>query len=419
MRILLTWELGLNFGHLTRLLPVARELKDRGHIVLVATRDVQAAASVLGQSGIPFVQAPHLPKGIPLEHRATGFSDILLSQGWADRSALWGLTQAWLNIFQLFRPDRLILDYSPTTSLAARIVGISTISVGNGFELPPLQSPFPPFPGFSWATAEMAEQSEGIAVANANAILVAHKKSPIGALSDLSTNEIRLLATLPELDHYGHRKEADYVGPVLTDTETTPLDWPDGNGPKLFACLRPDTSRVQQILVAFKTARARIICVAIGFTPSQLGPYQQRHIRYSLNRVNLSSLLDADLSLTYGAEGTTIRMLSAGIPQLVSPWHVETFMAVRRLVSLGMGRAIAADAEASDVSAAIDQTIEFELRGGHAAFFAASFAERRFNPIQRIVDAVVGLHPKCSVVPVTSPRDVNTRAKASNYDFVQ
>jgi len=160
MRVLLTWELGLNLGHLTRLLPVAQKLKADGHAVLVAVRDIQAAATVLGPAGVPFVQAPHLPKGIPLSHRATGYADILLSQGWSDRSALWGLTQGWLTIFQLFCPDRLILDYSPTVSLASRIAKIPTVLVGNGFELPPLTDPLPPFPGFSWAAPEKATQSE-------------------------------------------------------------------------------------------------------------------------------------------------------------------------------------------------------------------------------------------------------------------
>ena len=56
------------------------------------------------------MQAPHLPKGIPLAHRATGYglratgyADVLLSQGWSDRSALWGLTQGGLNLFRMFQ----------------------------------------------------------------------------------------------------------------------------------------------------------------------------------------------------------------------------------------------------------------------------------------------------------------------------
>src|SRR3981081_2932003 len=101
---------------MTRLLPLAQQLRAEGHVVLVASRDMQAAATILGPAGVPFVQAPHLPKGIPLAHRATGYADILLSQGWSDRSALWGLTQAWVNLLRMFNPDRAILDYSPTMS---------------------------------------------------------------------------------------------------------------------------------------------------------------------------------------------------------------------------------------------------------------------------------------------------------------
>src|ERR1700704_2393369 len=124
MRILMAWELGLNLGHLTRLLPVAQRLKEEGHSVLVAARDIQAASKVLGPAGISFVQAPHLPAGTPLSYRPASYADILLSQGWSDPSTLWGLTQSWMNLVHLFRPDRLVLDYSPTASLAARILQI-------------------------------------------------------------------------------------------------------------------------------------------------------------------------------------------------------------------------------------------------------------------------------------------------------
>ena len=77
MRVLLTWELGLNLGHLSRLVPVAQRLKADGHSVLAAVRDIQVAATVLGAAGIPFILAPHLPQGMPLDHRATGYADVL------------------------------------------------------------------------------------------------------------------------------------------------------------------------------------------------------------------------------------------------------------------------------------------------------------------------------------------------------
>jgi UDP:flavonoid glycosyltransferase YjiC (YdhE family) len=340
MRVLLTWELGLNLGHLTRLLPVAQKLKSKGHIVLAAVRDIQAAAKVLGVAGIPFIQAPQLSKGIPFDHRPTGYADILLSQGWSDRSTLWGLTQGWLNIFQLFRPDKLMLDYSPTVSLAARIANIPTVLVGNGFELPPLANPLPPFPGFSWATPRKAEESEKVAVANANAVLSTFKGDPIAALRDFVIDQVRLFATFPELDHYGERPHATYVGPLLGKLNASKVDWPDGNGAKIVVCVKPDTSQVRTILSAIGSIAGRVVCVAAGFTADQLVPFKAKNVKYTLHPVDLAALLDADLFLSYGAEGTMMRLLLHGVPQLISPWHVETYLAARRIDEAHLGRVL-------------------------------------------------------------------------------
>ncbi len=340
-RILLSWELGLNLGHLTRLLPIAERLKSEGHVVLVAARDVQAAASVLGPAGIPFVQAPHLPKGIPLDHRPSGYADILLSQGWSDSVSLWGLTHSWLSLLRLFRPDRAILDYSPTASLALRIARIPAVLVGNGFEIPPATDPLPAFPGFSWATPAKAAEAEARALAAANSVLARFGGTSLTALRDLVANSTRLLATFPELDHYGERTDAQYIGPLLGHLKAPRVEWPEeGGAAKFFACLRPDTSNVQSILSALGAVDGRVVCVASGFSRAQLQRFAKRHIRFCLAPVDLDALLDADLCITYGAEGTVLRFLMAGVPQLISPWHVETYMAARRIEENGLGARI-------------------------------------------------------------------------------
>jgi UDP:flavonoid glycosyltransferase YjiC (YdhE family) len=324
-----------------RILPIAERLKASGHTVLVAVRDIRSAAHVFGPRGITFVQAPHLPQGIPLAHRATGYADILLSQGWSDRSTLWGLVQGWLNLYGLFRPDRLILDYSPTASLAARIAEIPVVLIGNGFELPPLTDPLPPFPGFSWADPEKAEKSERLAISNANAALEAIQQRPLAALRDLFGPATRLFATVPELDHYGARSDGHYIGPLLGDLpQSQRLDWPEGEGPRIFACIRPDTSHVQCILSALAVTTARVVCVASGFQDRALEPFCKRHIHFTQRPVDLSRLLAADLCISYGAEGTIMKFVLAGVPQLVSPWHVEAFMAGRKIAAAHLGLTI-------------------------------------------------------------------------------
>jgi UDP:flavonoid glycosyltransferase YjiC (YdhE family) len=359
-RILLTWELGLNLGHLARLLPVAERFKADGHAVLVATRDIPAAASVLGPAGISFVPAPHLREGLPLAHRAAGYADILLSQGWNDVTILGGLTYAWLNLIRLFRPDRMILDYSPTASLAATIAGIPTVRVGNGFELPPATDPLPGFPGLAWPSnpATLA-QSESVALAQGNRVLGAFKRPPVTALRDLTLGPHTLLCTLPELDHYGPRSDAHYIGLLRGHPSLARLHWPDGEGPKIFACLRKDTCQLEVMLSALCSIPARVVCVAPGLTRAQRERFRREHIRYASCPIDLDPLLDADLCITYGAEGTVLRFILAGVPQLISPWHVETFMATKRLEALGLGTALPNPSTPAS-AASIIQTLAFD-----------------------------------------------------------
>jgi hypothetical protein len=345
-------------GHLTRLLSIAKQLKSEGHVLLAAVRDLQSAAPILGPVGIPLIQAPHLLHGIPLQHRPTGYADILLSQGWADPSGLWGLTQGWLNIFALFKPDHLIIDYSPTASLAARIAKIPTLLVGNGFELPPMTDPLPPFPGFAWASADTAAQAESLAVANANTVARAYKGSELSSLSSLVAGEKRLFATLPELDHYGEREDAEYIGPLLGKSNVRQVRWPQGEGPRIFATLKPDTVNVREILEALATLESRVVCVAMGFSQESLASYCRPHILLSQAFVELELLRDADLCISYGAEGTMLKFLLAGVPQLIYPWHVEAFMAGRKLQALGVGLSIEKPQTATAVSASIRRLID-------------------------------------------------------------
>lgn len=115
------------------------------------------------------------------------------------------------------------------------------------------------------------------------------------------------------------------------------MAWPCGDGSKLFVALRPDTANVQSILTGLASIEARVICVAVGFSKEQLRPFQKKHILFSERVVELDSLVDADLCVTYGAEGTMLRFLVAGVPQIISPTHVETFMAARRIEASGFG----------------------------------------------------------------------------------
>jgi len=55
-KILVSWELGANFGHLTRLIPIAERLHQLGHQLFFAVRDTEVAAALLEPQEFPFTQ---------------------------------------------------------------------------------------------------------------------------------------------------------------------------------------------------------------------------------------------------------------------------------------------------------------------------------------------------------------------------
>jgi UDP:flavonoid glycosyltransferase YjiC (YdhE family) len=396
-RFLLTWELGMNLGHLARLVPIATRLKVEGHSVLVAVRETPAAASVLGPAGIPFVQAPHLPRGMPLPDRASGYADILLSQGWSDPQVLWGLTQTWHNLLRMFRPDVVVADYSPTARLATLIAGIPTVLLGNGFELPPLTDPLPHFPGFSWATAEKAAVSERSAVDNANAVLARFKRPPIHSLSHLFRDVPALFVTFPELDHYGPREHANYVGPLLGGIRGQKIDWPNGSR-RIFACLRPDTNQVTAILEALRLSDAAVVCYAPGFAGDQLKGFAGDRMLFTSRPVDIFHLsADADVCVSYGAEGTIATFLLAGVPQLVSPWHVEAHMAARRIEALGAATVMRGAQDEQSISRALAHVCMDAQLKQCARAFASRHRNLDFNRTAQQVAETIEAAPKADV----------------------
>jgi len=167
-RILLAWEMGSNLGHLSRLLPLARRLKARGHSVLIVARDLELASRILGPAGIPFVQAPQVTLVSNLHSQPASYADLLRYQGWADVSQLCGLVHAWANVLRLFAPKVAVMDHSPTALLASRVAATPCVLIGTGFELPPAKQPLPTFPGFAGATGENAVKAESQMLENAN-----------------------------------------------------------------------------------------------------------------------------------------------------------------------------------------------------------------------------------------------------------
>jgi UDP:flavonoid glycosyltransferase YjiC (YdhE family) len=394
-RILLAWEMGSNLGHLSRLLPLGRRLRARGHSVLAVVRDLALAARVLGPADIPFIQAPRMSVPSTISSQPASYADVVRHCGWGDVQQLWGMTQAWVNVLRMFSPDMAVVDHSPTALLAARVTKTSCVAIGTGFELPPLQSPLPCFPGFPGSTPENAARSEAVVLENANNVLGAAHAPRLRSLSDLFQTAGRWLTTFAELDHYGARQTERYVGPIGEVERGKHLEWPGSGGPRVFAYLRPDTPDLPNILRSLAVCDASVLCFGPGIPSNQTDPFIGPGFVVTTSPLELSSLLpDANLCVSYAPAGTVTSTLLHGVPQLLAPAHVEAQLTAHRVALMGAGLTLQGKTDERRVTAALQQLLNVSLFKMRAAAFAAH--HKGFDPrdaAENIVEDIESLVP--------------------------
>ncbi len=375
-RVLFTWEMGLNLGHLASIQPLAKRLLAKGCQVLVAARQLDNAAELLGKHGIPYVQAPCLPHQAQMSSSMVGYADILHFGGWSDGEVLAWKLKAWMKLFEAFQPDLLVLDHSPTAYLAAHLAKIPAVAVGNGFELPPLSRPLPPFPGLSWATDAAAAHSEHRVMAGVNQALKVFGVPAYDCLATVFGEQQRILTTVPELDHYLPRPGACYSGPLLAWTGTDRVDWPPGNGRRVFAYLRKESCDVDAVLQALALSGVSAICFIpesdTGLLQSRSGP----RVRIVSKPVDLAFLVQtSDACVVYSAVGTAHRFLFAGVPLLLMPRTVEAQMGARKIEQLGAGVVVRGKLPATALAMLVQRVVGQDRYRLCARAFAQRYAQ--------------------------------------------
>lgn len=334
--ILFAWELGGDYGHLSRLLPVARELQARGHTTVFAVRDLMGAEALLAPHRITAFQAPlwlgqltNLPDPI-------SYPEMLMRFGFLNAQALTGICRAWRNLVALLQPDLLILDHAPTALLATRGLSLARLNFGDGFCIPPHQRPMPHFRWWQRENMLRLNDSEQHVVATANEVLRTLDAPPMVGLADLMDCEDRLFCTFSELDHYPAREAQDYIGPIFSLGQGAEVAWPQANGPKVFAYLKAGYAGLENILAALYASPASVLVHISGMARKTLLTYSSARMVLSPVPLDMEQVrTSCDLALCHGGSGTTAAMLLSGKPLMLFPMHMEQTMTARRLTTLG------------------------------------------------------------------------------------
>lgn len=338
-RVLFAWELGANLGHLTRDLPFARACMEAGHAVFAAVADLRGAVQVYGETDVTLLQTPLLRKSAARASHPVSHADILLHHGFGDADALAGALAGWRSIFDLVRPDLLVYNHAPTALLAARLHSIPVLLLGNAFEIPPPMSPSPAFRPWERTPVDTLKDVERLATEAINTQLARHGHAPVTSVAQLFAPYPAHIAALPELDPFGPRPDARYVGPVYGLPTAPPTPWPGQAGRRsVFAYLRPEVPNCEALLAALDELDAAALCVLPGMPKAWAARYPSLMLRDA--PADFREWLPAmDLVVTYGT-GTINTAALAGVPVLTAPQVIEQYLTGMAMERFGAGRVL-------------------------------------------------------------------------------
>lgn len=425
--ILIVWEGGGNLGHLARLLPVARRLRELGCRVVFAVAREEAGRRHLAPEGFEWIRAPQVSSWLPAQQpdamtEPTGAAQALVAQvsemapvlchselylrvafGRPEAASL--CVRQWLALFERVRADALLVDASALALYAAQCIGLPALALGHGFELPPAGR------GHEGEASEPCFMPWQDGAAQRMAALGHQLRQALRQLGQLQPGELArrapmslaalfapsavALCTWPELDHFERAGAPGgtpprYVGPIWSEPpDGKTLAWPNKPGPKVLGYLNLRDKRHDLLWQALTQAGANVVLLSPAGMPRACEAVRGWGVTVVEESVRLSSLLgEATAVLNHGGMGTVSMALHAGKPLLLLPETVEQGILAWRLSRQGPALATVRLKDKAKMRELVGSMLESADLKARAQAFARPYSD--FTP-ERAVTGVVGL----------------------------
>ncbi|TVQ87493.1 MAG: hypothetical protein EA397_18065 [Deltaproteobacteria bacterium] len=374
-RVLLCWELGEGWSYLLSLRSLAERLVGSGHRVSLAlpTLDDAVRARFDGLS-VRLLQGPSA--GVrPLERTPTGYADLLLQHGFAEADALGSRLEAWQRIFAEVRPEALVFNAAPTAQIASRDLESYRVAYGVGYWVPPDSAPLPPLRTWVDGEGERAAASEARVLDVLRPSLARAGLRTGGAgLADLLRVHRTFVRSFQELDHYGQRAGATYLGADFALDHGVHPSWPGGSAPRIFGYLKRDSPFLSTLVRDLPRVNARVIACVPGTSEVQRQRWSTQNVRFTAEPQRLrGALAEADLVLTHGA-AMVGACLVHGVPAVVLPATLEQLLTARRARAIRAVRVPRQAPPALDGAALVADALADEEIRRNAQAFAAHYA---------------------------------------------
>lgn len=333
--------LGSGFGHVSRCLALAEELHRQGWGTYFAVAGPHAER--VRRAGHPVYEPrrPFRPRAEAGESPAFMLFSDMNFQLVRDRFLSPRIVRASIReaqrLLKRVRPDVLIGDTWPLTSIVGRLAGLPVVQIIKSVV-------HPAAPRLIW----WQDPPEGLVSPDPrpvfNPVLRRHGLPEIRRAEDLLVGDLLLVPSIPELDPLpeGVNGHTHYIG-ALTMTApdvTVPPSWfndLDPNRPLVYVTIGGGAGPVggQRFFATVGEALAGtawqgILSTSAKFSPSELPPLPP-NVRLEAWVPGPAVIARADVVVFHGGYGTMMETVRYGTPSVVLPFHSEQEANGRRL----------------------------------------------------------------------------------------
>lgn len=383
--IMLAWEIGDGHGHVRNLLAVADLLRAKGHKIVFALSSNQITAFnfIMDRDYIAerfiYPMLPSLNQYLsPLQHyHAASFVDIIGLHAVDSTDRLKPFLSHYIDIIKKHHIDAIVCETAPIATLIANVLKIPVISIGTSFGLPEAENGFSAYPQLGHMPLTPLFD-EGKLLKNISISSGVEFKT----FADGFKSHRIVPFCYPPMDHYGtercHLNRG--VGPIWKMNRQEPAERLCG-----FAYLQESYPAIKQLISAIRLS-------GIPFNVFvRNGKYQSAKNMTVVDSFDAEQeIARASFVLHHGSAGIGQAALSAGIPQVCMPYHIENINNAYRLQMLGVSRAIGHGQSR--------QFLEFLLDDQNLTTAAQSFATQLEQHSNEFQGAVVAAEAVSSIL---------------------
>lgn len=336
-RIAYCWELGGGLGHVTRIDSICNRAEFTNTDFSFILKDIDRSSYIAKANKKNVYAAPEFSKSPP-QYLSPNFAHIMLRCGWQNETCAYDLVSKWLQILEELDPHVVFIDYAPTAAIAAKLLGIPFLFLGNGFEFPPAEYPFPNILLNQKVTRKALLSCHNRLQDTLNSVInTLPKGNSKFDLKDIFRPLHGLIIAHPMLDHYLGRKAKVHFLPILAQVDSAQgnLDCLDFK-PSIFIYLQANTPHLLESL-RLLSKDFNIEGYIPNLQAAQLNALRYIGVNISPQPVQVSKIMaKSQLVICHCGIGTVGHAIELSKPLILIPTQIEQSMLAHHLCLLGV-----------------------------------------------------------------------------------